>query len=518
MSDVSGVAREFSHADVARMLDTSVHAREKLAKLEFTDGALLRPGQSLCLYCHDEPLYRIPESVRPLVEHLDAHALDRCDVCHRQQIPTDTAFYLKHIASRLHHARAPLEMTQTCAVCHADPLILEQAELSDAITSFLHSFHGKAALLGDSSTADCLGCHVVAGENAHLMLGREEPRSATHPTRVVDSCRSAECHPGADRNIGAASVHLDLATVRGTLEFWVAVAFIVLTVVSFGPSLMFVLLELLQIVIGRHHHGAHEMVELTKAVLDTPEGQKRLMRFTVSQRVQHWILVVLFGLLVLTGFPMKFADQAWAKAVIEAFGGLRIARHVHHWAGVALVAGFAVHTIYVLWTLWSRMRARRPDGSRIGPIRAVLSLPMLILPADLLKAGHLMLYLVGLRKSPPTFGRFSVKEKLEYVGVAWGTILLGVTGALLWGEQISSHFVSGRVLNIALIAHTYEAFLAVIHVGILHICNVTLNPHVFPLSLATVTGHTPVGELAEQHSEQVVEVARDLGLTIPGGH
>ena len=60
--------------------------------------------------------------------------------------------------------------------------------------------------------------------------------------------------------------------------------------------------------------------------------------------------------------------------------------------------------------------------------------------------------------------------------VILGTIVLGTTGALLWGEQIASQFITGRVLNIALIAHTYEAFLAIIHVGILHIVNVMLSP------------------------------------------
>jgi len=518
LSDISGVARQFDHANVARMLESSAHAREQLAPLEFTGGPLLERGQSLCLYCHDEPLYRMPESLRPLAEHLDVHTLDRCDVCHKQQIPTDSAFYFKHIASRLQHARAPLEMTQTCAVCHSDPRVLERTGLSDAVASFLHSFHGKAALLGDSSTADCLGCHVAAGENAHLMLGQDDPQSAVHATRVADSCRSTACHPGADRNIGAAAVHLDLATERGTLEFWVAVGFIILTVVTFGPSLMFVVLELFQLVIGRQHRGAHEMEQLAKVVLAHPEGRRRLTRFTINQRVQHWILAVLFALLALTGFPLKFADQAWAQWLIDFFGGLRIARHIHHTAGVALVVGFFAHVLYVLWALRQRMRARQTDGSRTGPVAAVLGLPMLIRPRDLYRAGQLMLYLVGLRKSPPVFGRFTVKEKLEYTGVAWGTILLGVTGALLWGEQISSRFLSGRVLNIALIAHTYEAFLAVIHVGILHICSVTLNPHVFPLSLATVTGQTPVAELAGQHSEQVAEVARELGIAGPEGH
>ena len=39
-------------------------------------------------------------------------------------------------------------------------------------------------------------------------------------------------------------------------------------------------------------------------------------------------------------------------------------------------------------------------------------------------------------------------------------VLLGITGGLLLGEQIDSHFLSGRAFNIATIVHTYEAFLA----------------------------------------------------------
>jgi len=135
--------------------------------------------------------------------------------------------------------------------------------------------------------------------------------------------------------------------------------------------------------------------------------------------------------------------------------------------------------------------------------------------SDARKAVQLLAYLLLLRREPPTFGRFTVKEKFEYIGVFWGTTLLGLTGLVLWGEQLSTRLFSGRWLNLALIAHTYEAFLAIIHVGILHIVNVILAPNVFPLSPATLTGQTPVAELAEGHGELVAEVARELGVAAP---
>jgi len=92
-----------------------------------------------------------------------------------------------------------------------------------------------------------------------------------------------------------------------------------------------------------------------------------------------------------------------------------------------------------------------------------------------------------------------------------------LTGLMLWGEQVVSHLLGGRVLNIALIAHTYEAFLAVIHVGILHIVHVVLSPDVFPFSPATVTGRTPPAKLAETHGELLANVAQQIGLNTGGG-
>ncbi len=137
---------------------------------------------------------------------------------------------------------------------------------------------------------------------------------------------------------------------------------------------------------------------------------------------------------------------------------------------------------------------------------------------DVRKTFQLFAYLLFLRKERPSFGRFSPAEKFEYLGVFWGTMLLGLTGVLLWGEQISSHFLSGRVFNIATIAHTYEAFLALIHVGILHIYNVILAPKVFPLSPATITGNTPIEKLIEEHTDLIHEVARDLGVADKGAN
>src|SRR5262249_12437810 len=139
-------ATGFSHAAIARMLERSAHAPVTLEKLEFAQGPLLSPGQSLCLYCHDEPVFRqdATDAMRA-----NADATDRCDACHTTQIPLDTAFFLRHVEARRQPARPTLEIAQVCAVCHSDPKILAETGRTDPVASYVRSFHGKAALLGD---------------------------------------------------------------------------------------------------------------------------------------------------------------------------------------------------------------------------------------------------------------------------------------------------------------------------------------------------------------------------------
>jgi cytochrome b subunit of formate dehydrogenase len=517
LSDPGGVERRFSHENIAEMLDQSVHSFDVLTRLEPTTGGALAAQQARCLYCHDEPWYRDPRGAIPVLQQLDAQAFDRCDACHREQVPSDIAYYLRHVASRLQPARPTLELTQLCSVCHSDPGIMAAWEMENAVASYMRSYHGKAALLGDLSTASCLSCHVRRGSNVHQMLATDNPLSAAHAASIPDACRSVACHPGADKALAAAAVHLDLPSMRRGLEFTVAAFFIILTIGTFGPSMIIVVLELLAMVIGRKSHVDERMHALAERLLAAPDGRRRLTRFTLNQRVQHWTLALLFSVLALTGFPMKFAEEDWSRAVIRAFGGLGPARIVHHWAGLTLCAGMIMHLVYVVWTISRRRQEARARGESASWLHQFVSLPMWVGLHDGRKALHLFAYLLFLRPDRPAFGRFSVKEKFEYIGVFWGTALLGLTGVMLWGEQIVSHVLGGRVLNIALIAHTYEAFLAIIHVGILHIVNVVLAPAVFPLSLATLSGRTPAAELAENHGELVAQTARDLGIESAGG-
>jgi cytochrome b subunit of formate dehydrogenase len=113
-------------------------------------------------------------------------------------------------------------------------------------------------------------------------------------------------------------------------------------------------------------------------------------------------------------------------------------------------------------------------------------------------------YVFFLSPKRPNCGRFSWKEKLEYLGLFWGITLIAVTGFLLWAESLSSHVIPGWVLNICYLAHTYESFLAIAHITLLHIPGVIGRPGVSPLSGMIVNGNISPRAMAEEHGAEII--------------
>ena len=216
-------------------------------------------------------------------------------------------------------------------------------------------------------------------------------------------------------------------------------------------------------------------------------------------------MVITFFILVFTGYPMKFADQIWARWLIDLVGGLGNARILHRVAGALLLIGFTFHfVIYVSSYMWKEHKRTKKSYLRI-----FLTLPMVMNPSDFKKMGQYLLYLFFLRRRRPQWGRFSLEEKFEYFGVIWGTILLGVTGIFLWDDSLTTRYLPGRALTVITIIHSFESYLALLHVGIVHLANVLLAPGAFPCSPAMFTGNTPAEEMAEIHPAMLDDAEKE---------
>ena len=506
-----GARAEFSHAAVAERLDQGVHSIEALSGLDLA-RPLLRPGQSLCLYCHDEPVF--PDSTDP-PESPPGVGSSRCASCH-DELPVDVDYFLRHAGDRPRTRGSVMRTVEVCATCHSDPALTAQMEQHDAVSSYLRSFHGKANLLGSEDAATCVDCHRTGAGDVHGMLGADDLRGSTYSEQLGETCRSGGCHSSAVPELSSAGVHVRLTPLLKTPEYYVMAFFILLTLGVLAVFLALILLELCNEVVRPRDRRQRQLTALARAVQRHPEGRRMLLRQTVGQRVQHWLLATSFVALVVTGMPLKFAAESWAEALVSALGGVGATRTLHRASAIIISATFCFHVALLVRAFLARLRARDPArGLGRGALDVVLEHPMVPRPRDVVQFGQLFAYLLGLRRQRPEPSQHRFTQKFDYWAVFWGMVILGLSGAVLWAEAWSPYVFGGRTLNFALIMHSDEAFLAAIYIAVAHIYAVVLAPRVFPLSRGSLTGDMPAEEVAGGHAGHLREVASELGITVP---
>ncbi|MHC4742167.1 MAG: formate dehydrogenase subunit gamma [Planctomycetota bacterium] len=485
----------FTHEAVMETLEGSVHS-----PIEENGTSIEHPEDlPVCKDCHDMPLFRPVAMFKSVRSGVSESAVSRCMVCHKDE--RFIRYFYSHVTTRLHKARDPREVVDMCGKCHGDAAMARRHGLSDAVSSYLETFHGKAVLLGSSLAPDCLDCHSLEGK-VHEMLASADPCSVVHAANRAGTCNSHDCHSTATANLASFDVHATRNPATHTLEFAVALFFVIMTLAILLPVLTLNILGYIRELFPSHE-AEEEVERLTKIAERQVAREGRIIRFRLALRVQHALLVLLFVVLCLTGFPLKFAHTSWAPVVLDLFGGIGFAPVVHRIAGVALLAGFILHAILILVGVRRSMGEKDKRGLWAF-IKEFLGLPMVPKPSDLGDIITHVKYVCFLSPKKPNFGRFSWKEKLEYIGLIWGTILLGVTGILLWGESLFTQALPGWLLNICYIAHTYESLLAVAHIALVHIPGAIGRPGVSPFSSMILDGSISPKMLAEEHGGEII--------------
>jgi cytochrome b subunit of formate dehydrogenase len=205
---------------------------------------------------------------------------------------------------------------------------------------------------------------------------------------------------------------------------------------------------------------------------------------TVSERIQHWLLLASFTILVLTGFALRY-PEAWLFEGIRRFSGVLFEWRgiAHRIAGVVLVAASIYHVGYL--TLTARGREFFRD---ISPRRG-----------DLRDIGNALRYYLGGTRERPRFGRFSYIEKSEYWALVWGTVVMAATGTVLWFQDAFIALLSKLGWDAARSIHVYEAVLATLAILVWHLYFVIFNPDVYPMNLAWLKGTLSEEEMREEH-------------------
>jgi len=247
--------KKFSHKETSKFLTKSVHSPYK------SDGTLKANPEDYptCKNCHDQPLYRplsFDQGERPGVSQ---RGISRCKSCHPRGDFAES-FY-NHVTTRLHKTRAPKDMVRICANFHADEDFRKRHNLDDVISSYKDTFHYKLLSLGSETTPDCMDCHVVYGENVHLIESRKVASSSVSKTNLPTTCRTEGCHNRAGPNLAGFQTHVTFSKDKYPVQFYMLIFFKSLLGATMYFFLTFIFLELLRRLFPRFSFNKQERVE-----------------------------------------------------------------------------------------------------------------------------------------------------------------------------------------------------------------------------------------------------------------
>jgi cytochrome b subunit of formate dehydrogenase len=376
------------------------------------------------------------------------------------QAPVCTDCHGEH-SIQPHGSRAslvhPSHIRETCASCHDNVRLSRKFGIpQDRIVSFDASFHGLAARAGSQTVANCASCHGV-----HKILPSSHAESSIHPKNLPATC--GRCHPGAGTRFALGPVHLWAGRTEPASVRLVRQTYLVLIPGLIGLMILHNLGDWVR-KLRRLRMGG------TPAARPVPHSpETRMYGF---ERLLHVLLLVSFVVLAWTGFQLKYPDQWWARPMLAWEETLSVRGIVHRVAAVLFLLAGVLHAGSLIASPrlrehWKKLWPRYTDAG---------------------DAVSGLAYNVGLRADKPRLPAYNYIEKAEYWAVVWGAVVMGVTGLLLWADNLAMAWFPKEVLDCATALHFYEAVLACLAIVVWHLYMVIFDPEVYPIDTTWLTG------------------------------
>jgi cytochrome b subunit of formate dehydrogenase len=359
----------------------------------------------------------------------------------------------------------------TCPQCHASVRLAKRFDLPEGmVKSYQASFHGLASNYGNTEVANCASCH-----GAHDILPSSDPASTINPKNLEATC--GKCHPKAGASFSRTPIHLKVSVTSSPVLFWLRAFYIWL---------------IAAVLIGLGLHNLLDFIRRYREAIHKLKPYAVYMRMTLAERIQHWLLLSSFFILVITGFALKYPDSVWSLPFHALPAGFEWRGWLHRAAAVVMIGDGIFHLVYLAVTKRGRWFVKD------------------ILPTlqDLSDFWHQMAYYVGWRKEGAQFGRFTYGEKIEYLALLWGTLIMVATGFVLWFKTWFARFLPEWGFPAAEMVHFYEAILAFTTIIIWHLYAVFSHTETPPYNPTWLTGRMTRRDLEHHHHRQLVELER----------
>lgn len=215
-------------------------------------------------------------------------------------------------------------------------------------------------------------------------------------------------------------------------------------------------------------------------------------RFSINRITEHWIQMITFSVLVVTGLSQKFYMLDTARWIILHMGGIDNVRILHRYTGIIFSLAMTAHILIAI----------------VGLVVKRWQPTMVITKNDFKNAVHNIRYYLGKEPYPAPGGRYSYMQKFEYWGILTGGLLMIASGAVLWKPLLFTRFMSGEIIPAAKVLHTNEALVVFLVIAFWHIYNAIFSPEVFPLNTSIFTGSISRERMVHEH---ILELARIEG-------
>lgn len=358
---------------------------------------------------------------------------------------------------------------QTCTPCHESAQLNERYELpAGRLATFIDTYHGLKTKAGDHTVANCASCHGV-----HRILPSSDPSSSVHPDNLQSTC--GECHPRISERLASIPIHGDGPGHQSRAAVIVERIYIVAIIVVIGLMVI------------------HWLLDLLRQIRLVMTRQPQVRRMRTHEVWQHTLLMVSFIVLVISGFSLRFGQSWMARLFFGWEGGFELRGTIHRWAAVLFTLTTVWHLVFVVF-----YRRGRKFVADMMPRRE-----------DFTGFWQRILYNLGRRDETPRFGRFSYVEKAEYWALVWGTAIMILTGIFLWVDNWLAQFLPAAVLEVSLVVHYWEAWLATLAIGVWHLYSTVFNPHVYPMNPSWLTGTMPEEMYRHEHPAHLEQAKKE---------
>jgi cytochrome b subunit of formate dehydrogenase len=219
-----------------------------------------------------------------------------------------------------------------------------------------------------------------------------------------------------------------------------------------------------------------------------------VQRFTIFPRLLHFLVIISFLTLAVTGMALKFAAQDWAGTVADIFGSFRVLGVLHRICAVITFTYFGLTLILIVQNF-------NKAGKSILEFVTDSVYSLVPMPNDAVEMIQTFKWFFG-RGPQPRYGRWTYWEKFDFMAVFWGVAVIGGTGLCLWFPEWFTKFIPGYWINIATIIHSDEALLASGFIFTIHFFNTHLRPEKFPMDPVIFTGVMPLDELKHERPRE----------------